>query len=256
MNKKKYLVFTKVFARLALFSYLLFSMSCAKQYHLADIKTRKYSIEKASYPVDTKIAAMIEPYKEQLDKTMNDVIGNCTEEMTKGRPSSTLTNWFGDVLLSGAQKLVKDTVDFAIQNYGGIRVPFVTVGPVTVGKIYELMPFDNILYLVPMKGAEVTMLFDKIAQSGGWPVSHTVHLEIEYGKIKNLTINGKLIDNNKTYLAAIPDYVANGGDNLEFLAKLPKQDTGKLLRDILIDEVKSITAKGGEIKGVNDNRIF
>ena len=38
-------------------------LGCAKQNHLADVKTRTYRIEKASYPVDVKIAQLIEPYK-------------------------------------------------------------------------------------------------------------------------------------------------------------------------------------------------
>ncbi len=47
---------------------------------------------------------MIRPYKLELDKTMNEVIGYCDEELTKGKPSSNLTNWFADVLLDETQK--------------------------------------------------------------------------------------------------------------------------------------------------------
>ncbi|MBK9566193.1 MAG: 5'-nucleotidase C-terminal domain-containing protein [Saprospiraceae bacterium] len=127
---------------------------------MADISTRTYRIEKASFPVDVTAAALIEPYKLQLDKTMIDVISINEEELVKGKPSSTLTNWFTDILLDETQNYYNGLIHFAIQNYGGIRVPFLAKGNVTVGSVYELMPFDNIMYIVVMKG-------DKILYSQG-----------------------------------------------------------------------------------------
>ncbi len=231
------------------------TISCSKQYHLADIQNRSYRIEKASYPVDVKVAAMIEPYKLQLDKTMNEVIGYCDTELTKGKPSSNLTNWFADVLLDESQKLVTDRIDFAVQNYGGIRIPVLAKGDVTVGKIYELMPFDNIMYILELKGSTVKHFFDRMAESGGWPVSRTVNFEIAFGKAKNITINGMPLDTNAVYNAAIPDYIANGGDNMDFLKDAKTNNTGALIRDMLINNVKSITAAGKTIKSITDQRI-
>ncbi|MBK7636012.1 MAG: hypothetical protein IPJ13_18335 [Saprospiraceae bacterium] len=63
--------------------FFLTFVSCSRQYHLADISTRTYRIEKASFPVDVTAAALIEPYKLQLDKTMNDVISINEEELVK-----------------------------------------------------------------------------------------------------------------------------------------------------------------------------
>lgn len=231
------------------------SISCGKKYHLADIQNRSYRIEKASYPVDVKVATMIEPYKLQLDKTMNDIIGYCDEELIKGKPSSNLTNWFADVLLDESQKLVSDRLDFAVQNYGGIRVPVLAKGDVTIGKIYELMPFDNIMYILELNGSTVKLFFDRMAESGGWPVSRTVNFEIAYGKAKNITINGIPLDTNAVYKAAIPDYIANGGDNMDFLKLAKTNNTGALIRDMLINNVKSLTASGRTIQSITDKRI-
>jgi 2',3'-cyclic-nucleotide 2'-phosphodiesterase (5'-nucleotidase family) len=43
-------------------------------------------------------------------------------------------------------------VDAAFINYGGIR-SYIAKGEITVGKIYELMPFDNLIVLQDLKGA-------------------------------------------------------------------------------------------------------
>ncbi|MBK9734145.1 MAG: 5'-nucleotidase C-terminal domain-containing protein [Saprospiraceae bacterium] len=229
--------------------------SCAKVNHLSDVQTRNYRIEKASFPVDTKIATIIEPFKNQLDKTMNEVIGINDEEMVKGKPNSKLTNWFADVLLMETQKLVSDSIDFALQNYGGIRIPALSKGNITVGKVYELMPFDNIIYVQEIKGDKIQLLFDKIAESGGWPISHTIKMDIGYGKATNIKIKNQALDTTKTYMVAIPDYLANGGDNLTFLKNNKTNNTGKFIRDLIITHLRRTYAKGEHIKADNSIRI-
>ncbi len=218
--------------------FIFFFISCNSYVHIADIKHRKYQISAASYPVHTGIAAMIEPYKLGLDSVMNVVIGHNETELTKGKPSSSLTNWFTDALHEATQKLIADPIDFTIQNYGGIRIPSLAKGNVTVGSIYELMPFDNMMVIVPMLGSDCQKLFDKFAESGGWPVSSGVKFKIHYGKATDITIGNQPLDTTRSYIVAMPDYVASGGDNYTFLKDLPQNNTKALVRDLLIDHVR------------------
>jgi 2',3'-cyclic-nucleotide 2'-phosphodiesterase (5'-nucleotidase family) len=237
--------------------FLIFTfLACGRTYHVADIQHRSNRIDKASYPVDVEMANMIEPYKLKLEETMNEVIGYNEEEMTKGKPQSSLTNWFADALLDEAQKLVADSLDFAIQNYGGIRIPVFPKGKITVSRIYELMPFDNIMFILELKGDTVQMLFDKMAESGGWPVSRNVYFEIAYSKAKNIKIKGAPLDTNKMYKVAIPDYVAQGGDKTDFLKDAISYNTGALIRDMLINHVRESNAKGINIKADLSPRII
>lgn len=235
---------------------LLFTFfACSKVYHVADVQHRNYRIDKASYPVDVNMANMIEPYKLKLEETMDEVIGFNEEELTKGKPQSSLTNWFADALLDEAQKLVADSLDFAIQNYGGIRIPVLAKGNITVSKIYELMPFDNIMFVLKLKGETVQLLFDKMAESGGWPVSKNVYFEIAYGKAKNIKIKGLPLNTDKVYNVAIPDYIAQGGDKIDFLKDSQSYNTGALIRDMLINHVKESKAHGKNIKADLTTRI-
>ena len=94
---------------------------------------------------------MIEPYKSTLDVQMNEVIGTVSQEMTKKKPESTLGNWYADAMIAGTKK-EGYPVDFAISNYGGLRVPYISAGPLTRGEIYELCPFDNLLVIVDVPG--------------------------------------------------------------------------------------------------------
>lgn len=230
--------------------------SCSKIYHVADIQEKNYRIEKGAYANDPKIYEMIAPYKQQLDLTMNEVIGRSEGEMLKNKPNSSLNNWFADVLLDETQQLVTDKIDFAIQNYGGIRIPSMPKGDIIVSKIYELMPFDNIMYVLELKGSDVKKICDKIADYGGWPVSHSLKMEIAYGKSTNVFINNMALDTNRTYIAAIPDYLANGGDNLDFLKQAKTHNTGALIRDLLISHIRKLTEQGKTIVPNSEIRII
>lgn len=240
-----------------LFFLLFLSLwACTPKNYLADVTSRNYRMEKGAYTHDGDIAGMIAPYKEKLDAIMLEVIGQNEVEMVKGKPNSPLTNWFADALYEEMNATKGYHVDFAVQNYGGVRVNSLAAGPVTVGSIYELMPFDNTMYVVTMKGHQVQALLDKIVDSNGWPLSKSVQCTSEFGKAAKVKLNGAPLDPEAEYIAAIPDYVANGGDNLTFLKDCPRIETGLLVRDILINYVKRQTAEGKILKADPTPRIL
>jgi 2',3'-cyclic-nucleotide 2'-phosphodiesterase (5'-nucleotidase family) len=221
---------------------LLISISgCSKQVYTADIDTNYYRISKRNKS-DKDLDKLIAPYKNQLDAKMNEVIAINPEEMRKTRPSSVLGNWFSDALLEEASRIYGIDIDMSMQNYGGLRVPSLSKGDVTVGKIYELMPFDNKLVMLELDGVTTKKLFDKIAEKGGWPISHTLSMEIDGETATNIKIKGQDFDINKTYTVAIADYIADGGDNCFFLADGKRTDNDLLIRDIIIDHLKNKSA--------------
>ena len=240
----------------AILFFLLLFTGCAKKTYLADVTSRNYRIEKGSYTNDKEVSDIIAPYKEKLDKVMNEVIGYNVQEMTKGKPNSPLTNWFADAMLEEVNVQKGLNADFAIQNYGGVRVNSMAKGDITIRTIYELMPFDNSVYILTMKGDVVQKLFDKIANSEGWPISKSVQFTMEFGKAVNIKINGKSLDPNAEYKAVLPDYVANGGDNTSFLNECHKFPTQLLVRDLLINYVKRKTSMGQEISADLTPRIL
>ncbi len=242
--------------RYLFFILLLASSACAKKIqHIAEIETRNYRFDKISAGVDIESVKLIEPYKAQLDKTMNEVIGQNVEEMVKGKPNSALTNWFADMLHAQTQKVSKEEIDFAMQNYGGIRINSLAKGDITVGKIYELMPFDNIMFILTLDSAGVHQLCDKFVGAGGYPVSSSLHLEMDYGKASDIMIKGKPLTNRREYRIAVPDYIASGGDNMPMFQGRPSVNTGIFLRDMLITAVRETTASGQMIKADMTERI-
>lgn len=242
--------------RILLLLVLFSALGCSsKVYHVAEVNDRYYRMNQSDYAVDPEVVEMVMPYKKQLEATMNEVIAYNESDLIKGKPSSTLTNWFADVVFDGAQKLVTEPLDFAAQNYGGIRIPSIGKGDVTVGTIYELMPFDNIVYILELKGDVVQEFCNGMAKSGGWPMSKNLYYELHYGEAKNIKIKGEPLDLNKTYNVVLPDYVARGGDNMEFFSSSVIHDTGVFIRDLIITELKYKTSQGMNIVPDNEPRI-
>ena len=57
-----------------------------------------------------------------------------------------------------------------------------------------------------------------------------------------MLVQGQPIDAARTYHIAVPDYVANGGDDAVMLARWPQIGSGRMIRDLLIEYAGRSTA--------------
>ena len=118
--------------------------SCNKNYCPASAEISYIRIDE-SLPVDSSVLKFIQPYSTQLSATMNRVIGICEVELSKAKPESSLGNFFADALREQSEKHFERKIDLCVMNYGGLRLPNISAGNITVGTVFELMPFDNYL---------------------------------------------------------------------------------------------------------------
>ncbi|MEM9837399.1 MAG: 5'-nucleotidase [Bacteroidota bacterium] len=224
------------------FIVLLFSLllsACATYQHPQTVNDASQPIGPeivvSDSPTAEAVADLIAPYEVQLTAQMNREIGQVAETMRKGRPESGLGNWLGDLLQTAAEAVFPEQdIDFAVQNYGGIRIPELSTGPLRVGSIYELMPFDNELVLVEMNGFVLNEFIQHMASNGGWPVSKELRYRIEGNEAKDIEIKGVAIQFNRNYRVALPDYVANGGSDASMLKDRKQIKCGQLIRDLLL----------------------
>lgn len=235
---------------------VLLLFSCSRQYYVKE----EHSLTTKIYPdslkiTDPSIDQMIAPYKQKLDAQMNEVIGYADEALKKEQPDGALGNMVADACLSYAIKNNEKAADFCVLNSGGIRIPGIQQGEITVGRIYELMPFDNMIEVIALDGAACKELFNWIIKWGGAPVSGLT-FTIENNEAKNITINGSPFDENKTYLVATTDFIANGGDgagmfkNPSYRAQLNYK-----LRDAILEYIRDKWANKTNLKADNDGRI-
>jgi 2',3'-cyclic-nucleotide 2'-phosphodiesterase (5'-nucleotidase family) len=218
--------------------------SCTpKIQHVATVKERSIQLENENQSVDPGVVDLIKPYKAKLDLTMNDVISYNEVELTKGKPNSGLTNWVADALLEEARRLTTPEVDFAVLNYGGVRIQSLAKGDVTVGKMYELMPFDNVLYIAQLDSVAIMSLAQKILKANGWPLSHTIEIKGEFGEVVDIKVQGQPLTSKRIYQVAIPDFVFNGGDGMDMFKGAKYNNTGAFIRDLFIAYLKNLKAQ-------------
>ncbi|MGH2552543.1 MAG: 5'-nucleotidase C-terminal domain-containing protein [Chitinophagaceae bacterium] len=227
--------------------------SCHSSYQSQSLQYKSYSISIAGTE-DSLVSALLIPYSDSVNRSMNKVIGIAEKTLEKKKPEGTLGNFMANAFLVMAEEKYNTNVDAAFMNDGGIRLDQLTAGPVTKGKIFELMPFDNVLILQKIKGEVLQQFLDLIAGQGGWPVAGLM-MQIRNKKAVNVVIGGKPLDPEATYTTANSDFIANGGGNADMLRPIQQISNGYLVRDALFDYIKKRKEDGKNIDANLENRV-
>ncbi|WP_194972490.1 5'-nucleotidase C-terminal domain-containing protein [Aquiflexum lacus] len=204
--------------------------------------------------IDPTLDNYIQPYKFSLESEMNEVIGQTEYPILKtGVGETPLGNLIADLQKEFAEEVLGYPIDISIMNNGGIRNTL-PKGNITVSNIFELSPFENYLYILELEGEDVRHLAAAAIQKKNLGISG-MELESLDGKLITLKVNGADIDASKTYLLALNDYLAEGGDGMEFAKNLPrKEQSGYLIREILIQQIRKKTERGEKIKAEIEGR--
>lgn len=204
---------------------------------------------------DSSAVALLKPYKEEIDK-MYDVIGVSAEKMDRGRPESLLSNLVAEVIRQAAVKVQDTPADMGLVNIGGLR-NILPAGNITEATIFEILPFENSLCVLTMKGVHMKALLASIASLDGEGVSGARMEITKDGKLLSCTIGGQPIDENKLYSVATIDYLADGNGSMDAFLQAEKRECpdGVTLRDLFIEYVKKQTAAGKKITSALDGRI-
>lgn len=205
---------------------------------------------------DKEAMDILQPYKDSIHNKMDEVIGKSAMKMEKGKPEGLLSNLVAEVIRQSAKKVIDGPADMGLVNMGGLR-NILPEGDITVSTIYEILPFENSLCVMTMKGSDMRSLFKSIASLGGEGVSG-IRLEItKDGALEKATIDGKEIDDNRTYTVATIDYLADGNGRMDAFLNATNRvcPDGATLRSIFLEYVKQQTASGKQITSELDGRI-
>jgi 2',3'-cyclic-nucleotide 2'-phosphodiesterase (5'-nucleotidase family) len=207
------------------------ALSCS--YHVNVSSTSKNIRVDTSIQAVQQIEQFIVPYRDSLSQQMGEIIGKADTSFEVVFPSSNLMNWATDALFLQETQTVRLTEPvICILNAGGLRASL-NKGPITVGDLFKLMPFDNSVAWVrlPISRIEAIETFMK-NQPKGVPLANA---RFEKGK---LTIQG-LNETHTHFWVITSDYLAQGGDKMTFfLTPESYLLKPKNLRDVFIEEVK------------------
>ena len=203
---------------------------------------------------------LVQPYKDQLDELMSDVLGYAPETMDRDKPQGVLGNFTADALAEAGSVAHGVKMDFGLMNYGGLRAPIAS-GNITLGDLYRTYPFENSLTLCELKGEHVRQLIEKMAGRRLECLSSDIEVHLRTVKEQTIAtkirIGGKPIDPERYYWIATIDYLAEGNDGLTALTFARRTiNTGILLRDIMIQKIQSMTAAHRPIEARIDGRVI
>jgi 2',3'-cyclic-nucleotide 2'-phosphodiesterase (5'-nucleotidase family) len=173
--------------------------------------------------------------------------------MAKTPGESALANFVSDIQRQRASAAMGKAIDVGVITNGGLRSSL-PAGAITLGAIFELMPFENELVVLDAPGPVMQQLFDysarlKMAVSGA---TYTVGPD---GKPTNILIGGRPFNPTQTYTVAISDYLAGGGDNMVFFKTIKPRGTGILLRTAIADHIRQLTKEGKALEAKVEGRV-
>jgi len=197
---------------------------------------------------DPAIKAIVDGYNNQLTAKLNVVIGKALVALNGERADvrtkeTNLGNYVADWMR------VSTGADIAFIGGGSIRVS-VPVGDVTVGNVYAMLPFDNFLEVLEIKGSTLKACLENSvsaypAQSGAFAQISGFSFSFDPSKkagsrVVSITKDGKPMDMDATYKLAVQDYNAIGGDGYSMLvgAKVMYK-TSEWNRDGLVNYIKA-----------------
>lgn len=168
--------------------------------------------------IDPELKELIKPYRAGVDSLMSVKIGHSSIELEQG--SVALLNMVSDFVYNEGRRVVNGEVDMAIMNKGGIRQG-IPKGDITKGMIMSMLPFENKVYVIDIKGSDLAEALDVMARRDGDGVSRGVDIvfDADTDHCIRIEINGKVLDPEQIYRVATIDYLANGGDYMESLTR-------------------------------------
>lgn len=205
--------------------------------------------------IDAEFSAMIDIYSEQLSGEMSEVLGYSPNTLWKSSPESELSNIAADAIVWMAKEYYDIDVDVSVYNWGGIRSNL-PAGNITLGDVYEVFPFDNVLSILTMRGSDLRTFFAHVADDGGLPINSAVRLRIKNREVESVTVHGEPIDDNKIYTIATVDYLVNTG-RYGFENALTRRDTQEIVRDYYGEYLKYLASQNlrGQIIIPIDGRV-
>ena len=188
---------------------------------------------------------------------LKEVVGHSARMMENLRtePDLPLGNLVADALLAKATDYFGKPMDFAITNYGGIRIPM-PEGPVLMDDIEAMFPFKNYMCYAAVRGSNLVRLLEQLAKTKAFQAVSGCRVKVKAHELVEAEVGGKPIDPKKLYNVATIDFLLSGGDQIAIGALAEDVIlTPVLMRDVMLDYVRGLEAQGKIIDIQKDGRV-
>lgn len=230
--------------------------ACKPSYNAA-LSEAQFSPITDSLATSSTAEATIAPYRNKMAAMMGEVLIYTQDTLTKSEPEGALTNAITDLMLEYGRETVDPSIDISMTNNGGIRRSIMP-GPITLGTIFELMPFENAVVVLDLTGSAMDSLIARITDVERLGMSFAgMTIKMQGDEVVSVWIGGEPYDRGKTYRIVTIDYLSNGGSDCGFFAAATNVNaTGIVMRNFIASYMRKRHAEGKLFTGSIDGRFI
>jgi len=218
--------------------------NCIYKYEDSSIM-QSFTFHKKLIELDEELANVLKFWNDIInEKVKNDIFETKDKMFVDSKQETLLVNLVNDVgrIITGS--------DICFFNFGGIRTTWYK-GPINEIDLFRMFPFNNTWVRFEMTGEEIKYMFISLAYDTYYPYSgviQTFHYRNSIYSVKNILLwdgeEEKPLIANKTYRVCTNDYLANGGDRMQYIRKWyktlrNKKDFG-IIREAFIKYLKNV----------------
>ena len=220
------------------------------------------------------VGVIVSKYQQKVDAVMYELVGEALFDLDGANvrlKETNLGNLITDVMreTSGA--------DVALINGGTIRTS-IKQGTIKVSDVYAVVPFDNYIVAIKLTGQQIRETLEHGVsaiedEEGRFPQVSGLRFAYDRNspkgeRVKEIFITGNPLVADKEYTVATNDFLAAGGDGYKSFGnavksskdyaviggamkgdKLVYSDSGRWLRDVVIDYIKTQKAVSPKVEG-------
>ncbi|KQT64431.1 MULTISPECIES: bifunctional metallophosphatase/5'-nucleotidase [unclassified Aureimonas] len=224
----------------------------------------------AAVPEDEGVKARVAELAGPLEALKTKVVAQAASVIDGARESCRVRECaMGDLVADAMLARVSDQgVEIAITNGGGLRAS-IDAGPVTMGEVLTVLPFQNTLSTFELSGADVIAALENgvsEVEEGGGRFPQVAGIEVDWSpagtkgrdriRAVRLLKDGKAtpLDPAATYLVVSNNFMRGGGDGYAVFAEKGQNayDYGPTLDAVLVDH---LVASGSAFVPSTDGRI-
>ncbi len=202
-------------------------------------------------PADSTIAALVNRYDNEIRAEFAKVVGSTEVDLLRQpMAESNVGNLIADAIREAGG------ADIAFQNGGGIRADL-PAGDITLEELYTLLPFDNVVVTMTLRGEQVLQLLEasgdqhtKILQMSGLSVVYDMSRPAGL-RVLEANVRGERLKREAQYRVATNDFLAVGGDRFTTF----QEGSGLVYGDTLRDVVSDYLSRHSPVRPTVENRM-
>lgn len=203
------------------------------------------------YPPAEDIVRTIQEASEQAAESGAELLVQSKKGLSMHDPAQRLGRIVADSWLQALPQ-----AQIAITNEGGLRQD-IDPGDVTMATLVGVLPFDNYLVLIDIKGAALLRaLANPQTIAAGVRYTYTCDQNKQRKIIQAFDAKGQAIDPEKTYKLVVNEFIYRGGDRYKLREADPSpEETGLHWRDPVARYLRDLHKSGQTLDPLDDGRV-